>query len=337
MQLQNEIKKETKVLNPEGRLNEIGWCRHNLYQYNPEFLAVTPWKLKEWDFYQIANKEHMVQITFTNISIGSAACFTYVNFQTGEKFTDIILDAFTKDRLHMARNGQKPHSFERKKGRKSFSIEVTETKRILKFKNKKITAEFEMENNVNNESITILTPFKNEKLFFLTDKINCMKATGSIDLGYKKIMFDGDDVYGVLDWGRGAWQHKNFWFWGNGSTKINDKLFGFEITWGIGNEENATETALFYDGKCHKLGRVRIEKQPDRRWKEKWVFHEENGRFELTMTPFYDHAAGAIVLFAGLRAHQVHGLWNGTVTLDDGTVLEIKNMYAFCEKVYNKW
>lgn len=39
----------------------------------------------------------------------------------------------------------------------------------------------------------------------------------------------------------------------------------------------------------------------------------------------------------GMLTHQVHGLWNGTVTLDDGTVLEIKDMYAFCEKVYNKW
>ena len=30
-------------------------------------------------------------------------------------------------------------------------------------------------------------------------------------------------------------------------------------------------------------------------------------------------------------------LWSGTVTLDDGTVLEIKELYAFCEYVENRW
>ena len=92
-----------------------------------------------------------------------------------------------------------------------------------------------------------------------------------------------------------------------------------------------------YDGKCHKLGEVYLEYQPDKRWMDPWKFHEENGRFELTMTPFYDNHNGVMLPNVGMLTHQVHGLWNGTVTLDDGTVLEIKYMYAFCEKVYNKW
>ena len=38
-----------------------------------------------------------------------------------------------------------------------------------------------------------------------------------------------------------------------------------------------------------------------------------------------------------MHTHQVHGWWNGDVTLDDGTKLEIKNLFAFCEYVENKW
>lgn len=30
-------------------------------------------------------------------------------------------------------------------------------------------------------------------------------------------------------------------------------------------------------------------------------------------------------------------MWNGTAILDDGTKLEVKDMYAFCEYVENKW
>ena len=38
-----------------------------------------------------------------------------------------------------------------------------------------------------------------------------------------------------------------------------------------------------------------------------------------------------------MNSHQVHGKWNGTMTLDDSTKLEIKDMYAFCEYVENRW
>ena len=58
----------------------------------------------------------------------------------------------------------------------------------------------------------------------------------------------------------------------------------------------------------------------------------------MIMTPFYDNYSNMMPLnIFGMKTHQVHGLFNGTAMLDDGTVLEIKDMYAFCEKVCNKW
>ncbi|MEG2454417.1 MAG: DUF2804 domain-containing protein [Clostridia bacterium] len=237
----------------------------------------------------------------------------------------------------MSQNTLLVYKFEHKKGKKTMTFDVSETERHLTYKSAKIEMDFVMQNNLNNESITIATPFKQTNRFFLTQKINCMPSSGVVKIGDRLIEFKGDDVFGVIDWGRGPWQHKNYWFWGNGTSYVNGKLFGFEITWGIGNEENATETAIFYDGKCHKIGKVDVEYQPDGRWLDKWIFKEENGRFQLTMTPFYDNKVGTIIGCVGMKTHQVHGLWNGTVTLDDNTVLEIKDMYAFCEKVYNKW
>ena len=38
-----------------------------------------------------------------------------------------------------------------------------------------------------------------------------------------------------------------------------------------------------------------------------------------------------------MHSHQVHGLWSGTVTLDDGDTVEIRDFYAFCEYVENRW
>lgn len=337
MSNQIEIKEPIKLLKKDGSLTQPGWCRNNIIDYNREDVTAPKWRIKEWDFYQVSCKDYMVQINFFNISLFSAALVVYEDFKTGEKVNDMILDIGTINRLQVNRNGDKPYSFEHTKGNKSVKIVVTEDERTLFWKSPKLEAEYKLQ-NYKGESICIMTPFKTPNRFFFTQKINCMPAKGYVKFGGKEIIGDRGDLFGVLDWGRGAWEYKNFWFWGNGTTYINDKLFGFEITWGIGIEDDATETSLMYDGKCHKLGKVDVEYQPDGRWMEPWKFHEENGRFELTMTPFYDHEDGLIFLgLVGLKAHQVHGLWNGTVTLDDGTVLEIKDMYAFCEKVYNKW
>ena len=68
-----------------------------------------------------------------------------------------------------------------------------------------------------------------------------------------------------------------------------------------------------------------------------WKFTSSDGRFEMTMTPFYDNYTKSRVLFIGNTCHQVFGTWNGTVTPDDGTVLEIKDMVAFCENSDNMW
>ena len=57
----------------------------------------------------------------------------------------------------------------------------------------------------------------------------------------------------------------------------------------------------------------------------------------MTMEPFYDHHSDMNVGVMRMHSHQVHGKWNGTVTLDGGRILEIKDMYAFCEYVENRW
>ena len=66
-------------------------------------------------------------------------------------------------------------------------------------------------------------------------------------------------------------------------------------------------------------------------------FTSSDGRFEMTMTPFYDNYTKSRVLFIGNICHQVFGKWTGTVTLDDGTVLDINDMVAFCEISVNMW
>ena len=65
---------------------------------------------------------------------------------------------------------------------------------------------------------------------------------------------------------------------------------------------------------------------------EPWKIISEDGRFNMTMTPTFDHHTDLNVGVARMNAHQVHGCWNGDVTLDDGTKLSSRDLSFGCKK-----
>ena len=151
-----------------------------------------------------------------------------------------------------------------------------------------------------------------------------MPASGWAVYDGKRYEFDPATDFGTLDWGRGVWTYENTWYWGSGNGIIDGKNFGFNIGYGFGNTTAASENVIFYDGKAHKFGAVDVETfpKPDK-YMEPWHFVSEDGRFDMTMKPFYDHHSDINALVMRMHSHQVHGLWSGKAILDDGTVLEI--------------
>lgn len=345
MNKQNQITNETPLLATNGQLFNPGYCKNNLFMYNKENISASKWRVKEWDFYQISDGKYMLQLNFFNISIASALTAELTNLQTGEKVSDMVVEFFTANKNQLDKNGDQPSHFEYKRNGRVAVFDVGSFSRHLYFKGKSkgnpFIIDVTCEKMLRHESITIATPFEKKGRFFFTQKLNCMPTSGTVTFGDGQVVtFSKENSLTVLDWGRGVWPHSNMWYWGNGSTYLNGKLFGFELTWGFGDESNATETAIFYDGKCHKIGAAHLVEDPEigESWMKPWHFKTEDGRFDMIMTPFYDNYSNMMPLnLIGMRTHQVHGIWNGTATLDDGTVLEIKDMYAFCEKVYNKW
>jgi hypothetical protein len=193
------------------------------------------------------------------------------------------------------------------------------------------------------ENITTVFPFEGDDTkYFLTTKQMCMPARGKFTVGDYTYEFGGEQSFCTMDWGRVNTPHKMVWYWGSGNQFITDAngdrhLIGFEITWAIGDESNATETCIFYDGKVHKFGAVDVEKFPKDRFMEEWKFISEDGRFNMTMKPTLDNHSDVDFKIGRMNCHQVFGVWNGDLTLDDGTKIEIKDLFTFCEYVENRW
>lgn len=341
---QTEYTEPTKLLSNDGRLLSPGWARRNVFDYDRNSVNKVM-RRKEWDFYQLSNGKYMVQISFANISLGGYVSAVLVDIRNGKKIGEAMSFFLGgKDKYVLPPKGDVPNVVKWNIGGADFCFDTKETSRTLYFKKGQVECNFSMDILPGHENITTVLPFKGfPDRYFMTTKQNSMPCEGTFKVGGETYSFSKEDTFCVLDWGRVDTPYSLVWYWGNGSTYIKDAegkdhIFGFEITWGIGDETNATETCMFYDGKAHKFGAVDVEvfPKPDK-YMQPWHFVSEDGRFDMTMTPFFDHHSDTNALVMRMHSHQVHGLWNGTAILDDGTKLEIKDMYAFCEYVENRW
>ncbi len=346
---QIEYTEPTQLLGDDGTLLvKGGWARHNNFIYD-RTKCKPQMRAKEWDFYQVSDGNVMLQMSTANISLGGYCSATMVNLHTGEVTASTSFFVGKKNKVVLPPCGDVPNYFEYKSGKYFCYYDTKDTYRKIYYKGpckgKMLECEIEMDIMEGLENITTVLPFKDHPTrYFMTTKQNCMPSWGTVKLDGKVIYeYKKENTFTGLDWGRVDTPYKLVWYWGNGSTYVTDKegkkhLFGFEITWGIGNEDNATETCIFYDGKAHKFGSVDVKTfpKPDK-YMEDWEFVSEDGRFNFVMKPFFDNHSDMNALVARMHSHQVHGIWNGTAVLDVGTVVEVKDMYAFCEYVENRW
>ena len=341
---QTEYTKDTPLLAADGTLLAAGWARKNVFCYDRDSVKHVM-RRKEWDFYQISDGSCMLQISFANISLGGYASAVLVDLKAGKTLiSDMAPFVGGKDRYVLPSRGDTPNRVHYRIGKALFEAVTGETRRTLRYENGNLKAEIAMEIMPGLENITTVLPFEGfPDRYFMTTKQNCMPCEGYIEKDGVRQEFKKADSFCILDWGRVCTPYSLVWYWGNGSGWVDGPdgrkhLFGFEITWGIGDESNATETCIFYDGKAHKIGAVDVETfpKPDK-YMDPWKFVSEDGRFNLTMHPFYDHHSDLNIGVMRMHSHQVHGLWSGTVTLDDGLLLEIRDFYAFCEYVENRW
>ncbi len=355
------ITEKTPLLDENGALTQPGYCFTNLYEYDRDAIKANATRIKEWDFYQISNDDFTVQITIADISLGGAVTVGFFDRHTGERASAMKLNLFTfgnfnvgLDHKGLAENDWVDHTYKLNKKNFDFELAVNEKVRTIKFTGKASGKPFTMDISLDmlpdHESHFIAVPFDkpNNKHFYYNQKTNCMAATGKVTYGDKVYEFKGleDKSFAVLDWGRGVWPFHQVWWWGNGNTVLPDgRIFGFEIGWGFGNTDAASESTAFIDGKAYKLGYLKLEREDDivrpldLDWANngiEWKVTSDDGSFEMTMKPEFDNYTMLRFLVVGNLCHQVFGKWSGTVRCGD-EVIEIEDMTAFLERSDNMW
>jgi len=196
------------------------------------------------------------------------------------------------------------------------------------------------------DSMVIATPFAEDgSAFYYNQKIIGMRALGSLTLGDLHHDFHESSSFGLLDWGRGVWTRDNTWYWSAAQGLQDGHVLGFNLGYGFGDTSAASENMLFVDGAAHKLGRVDfgipVKNERARTIGDlydlmaPWHMTDDEGRLDLVFQPEIDRCDHMDFKVVVSDQHQVFGLFNGTVTLDDGTQLHISDLRGFAEAVHN--
>ena len=401
---QREITMPGPVLDEKG-LVDPGYSTKEVLTYNRKAIKALPWRIKEWDFYQIedVSGRFCLQLTYGHASyVGQIGVMLFDIKKKEWLVKKSVLIPFPFGRMHLPESAEKNSRIRTHRGNTYVCFDTKNGVRDLTLRMGDFYCRIVLTPLID-DALVITIPFaESEKDFYYNYKKNGMKAEGEIRFTYKgkrkKIVLGGEPgekadrsgemagkktaqsgevscgskkhavpAMGLLDWGRGVWPFSNTWFWSNGagyvtepatkdkskkgelkkgetkkgetkkdeSKKDKKKLFGFNLGCGFGDTTLATENILFYEGKTHKLGEVRIVHRSD--YMEPWILRDDDGRLDLTMTPEFDRITRDKVAFIDNCTHQVFGKFNGTAVLDDGRVIEIRDLPAFAEHAVNNW
>ncbi|MCI9157972.1 MAG: DUF2804 domain-containing protein [Lawsonibacter sp.] len=342
---QHEITQAGPLLDEQGSLREAGYAKKLLPVYDRARIRGKALRIKEWDYYLVMNGQFALALTIADNSYMGLDSISFMDFWEKAQITKSPMRL-----MPMGSTGMPASTAEGDcaSGGKGYSLLFRrEADRRLLYAHmehfrgrESLDAYIELTQEPE-ESMVICTPFDEPGCFYLNQKINCLRASGKVTVGEDEYMLDPDDSFGVLDWSRGVWPYHDTWYWASASGLSEGIPFGFNLGYGFGDTAAATENMLFYDGKAHKLSKVRFKipgRRRKRRYMEQWEFTSDDGRFEMRFAPILERSACSSA--AGIiksDQHQVFGKFTGLAILDDGTEIFVKDLLGLAEEVENKW
>jgi hypothetical protein len=346
--MQHEVTTRQDLLDRNGRIREEGWARRPVWTYQRDRIKAGKMRIKEWDYYAFTSTKGgwTVALTISDLGYGALFAIAFIDYKRG-KFSQVdSMKFFTFHRTGFAPSSTEDNQVTIADDKLRLAFIKKGQKRQLVFGAPSLVlpdGSVGLDGNVTlhqtptMESMNIATSWeKNRKAFYLNEKVNCMRAEGYVRMGETERKLEKDDVWGVLDWGRGRWTYQNQWYWGSASGLVDGVPFGFNIGYGFSDRTPASENVLFYDGTAHKLEEVDFG-IPKEGFMDNWNMTSIDGRFTMKFEPAVDRVSNTDFLIIKSVQNQVFGYFTGNAVLDDGKIIHLDHFPGFAEQVFNRW
>jgi hypothetical protein len=344
--MQTELTKPGKLLDPSGKLAQVGWCRQPLLDCNLEnarFYALRGlqhFRMKRWDYYAVFTPTRFFSATIADLGYAGNIFVYTIDFTTNELHEEGLVIPLGKG-IVLPRNSTygDAHFADR---RLSMDFRLTPEGRRVEVNwpafhdGRGIQANILLRCPPEHESMVIVIPI-GERRFYYNRKTNCMPAEGTLRYGEVSETLQPTESVGSLDWGRGVWDYRSFWNWASASGFLPDgRTVGLNLGCGFGDTSAATEDALILDGRVHKLGAVKYD-YTSGDYMKPWRFTDQEGRLDLTFTPFKERIATTKLGVIDSEVHQMFGRYQGKAVSDTGETIQIENLVGFAEEHQARW
>jgi hypothetical protein len=344
--MQTELTQTGPLLNPDGRLAQVGWSRQPILNCNLEaahFYTLRPlqrFRTKRWDYYAVFSQKGFFSATIADLGYAGNLFVYVMDFATGELHEEGLVIPFGKG-IELPRDSFEGDShFKNEKVCMDFCVSASERRISVDWPEfhggKGIKADINLKFQPGYESMTIVIPI-GKKRFYYNRKINCLPAEGTIQYGDMTETLNPLTCSGSLDWGRGVWEYQSYWNWASSSGFLPDgRTVGLNLGSGFGDLTKAGENALILENRIHKLEVVKFDYNPGD-YMRPWKFSDTEGRLDLTFTPFKERLAQTNLGIIFSEVHQMFGRYNGKAVADDGEVIQIQDLIGFAEEHHARW
>ena len=346
--MQREITAEQPLLSKDGRIIHEGWARKPYWKYVRSDVASGPYRIKEWDYYAITNFKEKWNICLTFSDLGYAGLFsiTFLDYERGKYSTVCSTKLLTRHRTGLGANPEDDYAVSFSDGnmtmafvKKTFQrhILATAPAMVLPDGRKGLKIDVTLLDHPCDESVNIATSWQeNRHCFYYNEKRCAMPVVGELRFGFEKVAVEAGTTLALLDWGRGRWYRESTWHWSCAMGMTDDgHRFAINTGYGFTDRTPASENAIIYDGKVHKLGDVGFT-YPEDFTSGVWSIEDEAGRLSLEMVPVMDRRDHIDFKLIKSGQDQVFGHMKGFFVLDDGNRVDVDTL-GFAEKVHNKW
>ena len=169
--MNHEVTSKQKLLDNKGNLNEPGYSKKEVFEYDRKQIKVAKWKIKEWDYYFVGNKNYGLCLTFGDNGYVGSLAFTHLDFNAKTEIDAPDIVAFPLGKFKLPNTSSI--------GNAEYKTKITEIhfdndgvtrhlygKRINFTKDgKDLVFDIELYNEPE-ESMFIATPFKKKKHFY---------------------------------------------------------------------------------------------------------------------------------------------------------------------------
>ncbi len=341
--MQNKLTELQLLPDSTGKIVEPGWATKLLFDYRPENIRLERMKIREWDSYilisssgdyaltmYLADKRAQGQVSACFYDIKNRVRYDFFNpkflhggkislSRTSESGSSVVKGLFC-DFMYLVNKGDR-HLYCKYSDVFDADIEVN------------IHAAYDS----SAESLSVLMPMdKSESMFFCNQSVTCIPINGSVIVNSEKYLFDSSRDFAMFDWGRGVWTGNYRRVFCTGSTLIDGKPFGFNIGYGFGNTDSATENAFFYNGVCHKLDKIFID-YPMQDNGKPYTVKSNDKRFEMQIEPVYRCENEHDLAVVRQSEKIMFGRMSGTAVTDDGEKIKVENLICYFEQSTGKY